>query len=178
MEICQKLKVIYKRCKRLGKSDENEVDVLNQAKRAFKYEFNGRLFTHQGPWKVLRKCTKWNAPEPVDPAPVEGGHIELFGEDPRPRPPRARAAIEPNLRARREFNGRSFTHEGPWKVLRKCTKWNAPEPVDPTPVEGGHTELFGEDPRPRPPGERAATEPNLRTRRVPRGVTRKCLWIR
>nr|GFD37364.1 hypothetical protein [Tanacetum cinerariifolium] len=41
---------------------------------------------------MLRKCAKWDAPQPVDSAPVEGCHAELFDEDPRPRPPEARAA--------------------------------------------------------------------------------------
>ncbi|GKD55803.1 hypothetical protein Tco_1289190 [Tanacetum coccineum] len=79
-------KVIYKLCIRLGKSGENEVDVLNRAKKAFKKEFNERSFTQEGPWEVFQKYVKLDVAEPVDPAPVEGGHSELFGEDPRPRP--------------------------------------------------------------------------------------------
>ncbi|GJS13216.1 hypothetical protein Tco_0407688 [Tanacetum coccineum] len=77
-----------------------------------------------------------------------------------------------------EFNGRAFTQEGSCEVLRNYPKWDAPEAVPSTPVEGGHTELFGEDSRPHPPGARAAKKRNPKARRAPRGVTRKCLQIR
>ncbi|GJT46882.1 hypothetical protein Tco_0955597 [Tanacetum coccineum] len=60
--------------------------VLNLAKKAFKDEFNGRAFTQEGSCEVLRNYPKWDAPEAVPSAPVEGGHTELFGEDSRPRP--------------------------------------------------------------------------------------------
>ncbi|GJT46874.1 hypothetical protein Tco_0955589 [Tanacetum coccineum] len=63
--------------------------VLNLAKKAFKDEFNGRAFTQEGSCEVLRNYPKWDAPEAVPSAPVEGGHTELFGEDSRPHPPRA-----------------------------------------------------------------------------------------
>ncbi|GKA04616.1 hypothetical protein Tco_0683736 [Tanacetum coccineum] len=66
--------------------------VLNLAKKAFKDEFNGRAFTQEGSCEVLRNYPKWDAPEAVPSAPVEGGHTELFGEDSRPHPPGARAA--------------------------------------------------------------------------------------
>ncbi|GJT99486.1 hypothetical protein Tco_1109825 [Tanacetum coccineum] len=95
----------------MGKSGENAVDVLNQGKRAFKEEFNEKSFTQKGSWEVLRKCAKWDAPEPVDSAPVEGGHAELFDEDPRPRPPEARAAKKTNLRACR-------AQEKDWAVIK------------------------------------------------------------
>nr|GEW87370.1 hypothetical protein [Tanacetum cinerariifolium] len=39
----------------------------------------------------VTKLPKWDAPEPVPAARVEGGNAELFGEDVRPRPPGARA---------------------------------------------------------------------------------------
>ncbi|GJX88950.1 hypothetical protein Tco_0340964 [Tanacetum coccineum] len=72
--------------------------VLNLAKKAFKDEFNGRAFTQEGSCEVLRNYPKWDAPEAVPSAPVEGGHTELFGEDSRPHPPGARAAKKNEIR--------------------------------------------------------------------------------
>ncbi|GJS36340.1 hypothetical protein Tco_0534722 [Tanacetum coccineum] len=72
--------------------------VLNLSKKAFKDEFNGRTFTQEGSCEVLRNYPKWDAPEAVPSAPVEGGHAELFGEDSRPRPPGARATKKNEIR--------------------------------------------------------------------------------
>ncbi|GKA31440.1 hypothetical protein Tco_0717745 [Tanacetum coccineum] len=41
-----------------GESDENEVDVLNREKKAFKEEFNRRPFTQERSWEVLQKYAK------------------------------------------------------------------------------------------------------------------------
>ncbi|GJY61257.1 hypothetical protein Tco_0461914 [Tanacetum coccineum] len=56
-----------------------------------------KTFAQEDVWEILKTHSKWDAPEPVFPVePVdltegeqapEKGHKELFGEDPRPRPP-------------------------------------------------------------------------------------------
>ncbi|GJV52120.1 hypothetical protein Tco_1447861 [Tanacetum coccineum] len=53
--------------------------------------------SRHGIYAVLRKSPKWDAPEPIMILTVEvegtsGRNAELFGQDKRPRPPRARAA--------------------------------------------------------------------------------------
>nr|GEV30709.1 hypothetical protein [Tanacetum cinerariifolium] len=65
------------------------MDVMRRAKTMFKDEFNGRSFTRELSWEILRKFPKWDMPTPVSTFRVEGGNAELFGEDTRRRPPRA-----------------------------------------------------------------------------------------
>ncbi|GJR48674.1 hypothetical protein Tco_1316777 [Tanacetum coccineum] len=95
---CQKFNAIYKRCIRLKKSGENEVDLMKRARGIYQDENKNSSFNHEKAWAVLRKHAKWDAP---DPAPVDltedenvpDEHIfavntdELFGPDARPRPP-------------------------------------------------------------------------------------------
>ncbi|GJX56855.1 hypothetical protein Tco_0286752 [Tanacetum coccineum] len=95
---CQKFNAIYKRCNRLKKSGENEVDLMKRARGIYQDENKNSSFNHEKAWAVLRKHAKWDAP---DPAPVDltedenvhDEHVpavntdELFGPDPRPRPP-------------------------------------------------------------------------------------------
>nr|GEV30708.1 hypothetical protein [Tanacetum cinerariifolium] len=88
------------------------MDVMRRAKNTFKDEFNGRLFTRELSWEILRKFPKWDMPAPVPTFRVEGGNAELFGEDTRRRPPRACAAKKPNPRARRI----------PPRVTRRCLR--------------------------------------------------------
>ncbi|GKA58186.1 hypothetical protein Tco_0757374 [Tanacetum coccineum] len=95
---CQKFNAIYKRCIRLKKSGENEVDLMKRARGIYQDENKNSSFNHEKAWAVLRKHAKWDAP---DPAPVDlteyeivhDEHVpavntdELFDPDPRPRPP-------------------------------------------------------------------------------------------
>ncbi|GKE72034.1 hypothetical protein Tco_1530106 [Tanacetum coccineum] len=87
---------------RLGKSGVNEIDVMWLAKKTFKDEFKGRTFTQESSWEIFRNCPNWDALDPVSTVHVEGetarGNVELFGEDPRPRPLGARAAKKDQIR--------------------------------------------------------------------------------
>nr|GFC43535.1 glutathione S-transferase T3-like [Tanacetum cinerariifolium] len=64
---CQNFNGIYKRLKRLNRSGENEVDLLNRCTSAFKDESRGRAFTQDGPWGILRQHSKWDPAKPIDP---------------------------------------------------------------------------------------------------------------
>ncbi|GKD00920.1 hypothetical protein Tco_1171194 [Tanacetum coccineum] len=95
---CQKFNAIYKKCQRLKKSGENEVDLMKRARGIYRDENKNNSFIHEDAWSILRKHAKWDAP---DPAPVDltedenvlDEHVfglntdELFGSDARPRPP-------------------------------------------------------------------------------------------
>nr|GEY60739.1 hypothetical protein [Tanacetum cinerariifolium] len=68
-----------------------------------------------------------------------------------------------------ESRNSSFNHEKAWAILQQHAKWDAPEvaPVELTEDETGdfHTkvntdELFGADPRPRPPGKQRPGKEN------------------
>ncbi|GJX49857.1 hypothetical protein Tco_0276702, partial [Tanacetum coccineum] len=88
---CQKFNAIFKRSKRLGKSGENDLDVIKRARSTYRDENKGTPFSHEDAWKNLPSHAKWDAPEPVDftegdEVPVVG-HKELSGEDERPHPP-------------------------------------------------------------------------------------------
>ncbi|GJY65900.1 hypothetical protein Tco_0468138 [Tanacetum coccineum] len=78
----------YKRAKRLGKSDENDVDYLKRAQSIYRDEHKGVAFSQEDTWAVLRFHPKWDAPEQVDlTGDVPGASQEdLFGYDARPRP--------------------------------------------------------------------------------------------
>nr|GEV66741.1 hypothetical protein [Tanacetum cinerariifolium] len=72
----------------------------------FKDEHKGRSFSQESSWDILRKSPKWDAPEQVmilmvDVEGTSGRNAELFGQDKRPRPARARVGKRQNLRARR-----------------------------------------------------------------------------
>nr|GEZ56443.1 hypothetical protein [Tanacetum cinerariifolium] len=85
---CQKFNAAYKRAKRLGKSDENEVDVLKRAQSIYRDEHKGVAFCQEDAWGILKFHPKWDAPEQVDlTGDVPGATQEdLFGHDARPRP--------------------------------------------------------------------------------------------
>lgn len=53
--------------------------------------------------------------------------------------------------------GRWFTQYGPWAILRKYPKWDAAKLIDSVDVTG-HTELFGDCPRPRLPNKSRPTK--------------------
>ncbi|GJX07621.1 hypothetical protein Tco_0195553 [Tanacetum coccineum] len=85
-----KFNVVYKRCTRLGKNGENEMDVMQRAKATYRDENKSIPFVQEDAWEILRSHSKWDAPEPIDltEGDVPGvGNKDLFGEDARPRPP-------------------------------------------------------------------------------------------
>ncbi|GKB66527.1 hypothetical protein Tco_0927939 [Tanacetum coccineum] len=86
----------YKRRHRLKKSDESEVDLMGRARGMYQDESKNSSFNHEKAWAILRQHAKWDAPEvaPVDLTEDEPDDFhatvntdELFGADPRPRPP-------------------------------------------------------------------------------------------
>ncbi|GKC83528.1 hypothetical protein Tco_1139245 [Tanacetum coccineum] len=87
----QKFNAIYKRCSRLTKSGESELDVMKQARAAYRDKNKNSTFAQKDAWKILRKHVKWDAPAPVDLTEdeeiAEVNTDELFGPDARPRPP-------------------------------------------------------------------------------------------
>nr|GEZ59416.1 endopeptidase, NLPC/P60 domain, LRAT-like domain protein [Tanacetum cinerariifolium] len=89
---CQKFNAIYKRCNRLKKSGENEVDLTKQARGIFRDENKNNAFNHEDAWEILREHAKWDAPDPASVDLTEDEHVppvntqELFGLDARPCP--------------------------------------------------------------------------------------------
>nr|GEX28098.1 retrotransposon Gag domain, retroviral aspartyl protease [Tanacetum cinerariifolium] len=89
---CQKFNTIFKRCKRLGKSGEKNLDVMKRARTPYRGENKEKPFTQEDAWDILKNHSKWDAPSLVDLTGSEqdhvpgGSHEELFGEDARPRP--------------------------------------------------------------------------------------------
>nr|GEZ65138.1 hypothetical protein [Tanacetum cinerariifolium] len=57
---CQRFNAIHKRCSHLGKSGENEMDVMRRAKMTFKDEFKGRAFTQEAD---VHFNEKWVVPD-------------------------------------------------------------------------------------------------------------------
>nr|GEV98627.1 glutathione S-transferase T3-like [Tanacetum cinerariifolium] len=102
----QKFNAIYKRCHHLKKSGENEVDLMGRARVMYQEESRNSPFNHDKAWAILRQQAKWDAPEgePVELTEDETGDFhttvntdELFGADPRPRPPgKQRPGKKPN----------------------------------------------------------------------------------
>ncbi|GJY70126.1 hypothetical protein Tco_0473108 [Tanacetum coccineum] len=75
---------------------ESEVDLMGRARGMYQDENKNSPFNHDKVWAILRQHAKWDAPEvaPVDLTEDETGDFhatvntdELFGADPRPRPP-------------------------------------------------------------------------------------------
>ncbi|GJT03861.1 hypothetical protein Tco_0838323 [Tanacetum coccineum] len=85
---CQKFIAAYKRVKRLGKSGENDVDLMKRAQSIYRDEHKGVSFSQEDAWAILKFHPKWDAPEQVDLSrDVLGATQEdLFGHDARPRP--------------------------------------------------------------------------------------------
>nr|GEV11640.1 glutathione S-transferase T3-like [Tanacetum cinerariifolium] len=88
---CQKFNAAYKRAKRLGKSGENDVDVLKRAQSIYRDEHKGVAFCQEDAWAILKFHPKWDAPKQVDlTGDVPGATQEdLFGHDARPAAERA-----------------------------------------------------------------------------------------
>nr|GFC74760.1 glutathione S-transferase T3-like [Tanacetum cinerariifolium] len=85
---CQKFNAAYERDKRLGKSGENDVDVLKRAQSIYRDEHKGVVFCQEDAWAILKFHPKWDASERVDlTGDVPGATQEdLFGHDARPHP--------------------------------------------------------------------------------------------
>nr|GEX51516.1 glutathione S-transferase T3-like [Tanacetum cinerariifolium] len=101
---CQKFNAAYKQAKRLGKSGENDVDVLKWAQSIYRDEHKGVAFCQEDAWAILKFHLKWDALEQVDlTGDVPGATKEdLFGHDARPRPAgKHDPPRKPNLTPRR-----------------------------------------------------------------------------
>ncbi|GJT87129.1 hypothetical protein Tco_1068846 [Tanacetum coccineum] len=115
---CQKFNAIYKRCHRLKKSGESEVDLMGRARGMYQDENRNSPFNHEKAWAILRQHAKWDAPEvaPVDLTEDETDDFhatvntdELFGADPRPRPPgKQRPGKKNQIRHIGEHRGKSL----------------------------------------------------------------------
>nr|GEY07650.1 endopeptidase, NLPC/P60 domain, LRAT-like domain protein [Tanacetum cinerariifolium] len=116
---CQKFNAIYKVCHRLKKSDENEVDLLKRARGIYRDENKNNTFNHEDAWAILRKHSKWEAPDPAPVDLTEGESVpdehvpapvntdELFGPDARPRPPGKQRPGKKQIRYIGEHRGSS-----------------------------------------------------------------------
>ncbi|GJW55338.1 hypothetical protein Tco_0099423 [Tanacetum coccineum] len=81
-----KVQRVYKRTLRLGKSGENDMNVMKRAKATYRDENKSIPFVQDDAWEILRAHLKWDAPKPVDltEGGVSGvGNEDLFGEDAR-----------------------------------------------------------------------------------------------
>nr|GEU58862.1 transposon Ty3-I Gag-Pol polyprotein [Tanacetum cinerariifolium] len=85
---CQKFNAAYKRVKRLGKSDENDVDLMKRAQSIYRDEHKGVSFSQEDAWAILKFHPKWDAPEQVDLTGdvPRATQEDLFGHDARPCP--------------------------------------------------------------------------------------------
>nr|GEU69140.1 hypothetical protein [Tanacetum cinerariifolium] len=114
---CQKFNAVYKRYHRLKKSGKNEVDLMGQARVMYQDESRNSPFNHEKAWAILRQHAKWDAPEvaPVELTEDETGDFhatvntdELFGVDPRPRPPGKQRPEKKQIRYIGEHRGKSI----------------------------------------------------------------------
>nr|GEY71526.1 hypothetical protein [Tanacetum cinerariifolium] len=87
---CQKFNAAYKRAKRLGKSDENDMDLMKRAQSIYRDEHKRVSFCQEDAWAILKFHPKWDAPEQVDlTGDIPGATQEdLFSHDARPHPAR------------------------------------------------------------------------------------------
>ncbi|GJT83071.1 hypothetical protein Tco_1057413 [Tanacetum coccineum] len=113
---CQKFNAFFKQSVCLGKSGENDSDVIKRARATYQDENKGTLFVKEDAWEILRSHAKWDAPDLVDL--IEGdvpamGHEELFGEDARPRP----SAPDKSTRPYKKAN--LIPRRAPGEVTRK-----------------------------------------------------------
>nr|GEY21440.1 hypothetical protein [Tanacetum cinerariifolium] len=81
---CQKFNAAYKWAKRLGKSGENDVDVLKRTQSIYRDEHKGVAYCQEDAWAILKFHPKWDAPEQVD----------LTGDELRPKREAAERAFE------------------------------------------------------------------------------------
>nr|GEW65751.1 endopeptidase, NLPC/P60 domain, LRAT-like domain protein [Tanacetum cinerariifolium] len=131
----QKFNAIYKRCSRLTKSDESELDVMKQARTAYRDENKNSTFTQEDAWDLLRKHLKWDAPSPAPIDLTEDEEIlavntdELFGPDARPRPPGKQRPEKKNKSDTSVSNGGSSSSSQFGDIMTKhlCLKREADE---------------------------------------------------
>nr|GEX00341.1 hypothetical protein [Tanacetum cinerariifolium] len=99
------------------KSGENEVDLMGRARVMYQDESRNSLFNHEKAWAILQQHAKWDAPEvaPVELTEDETGDFhatvntdELFGADPRPRPPSKQRPEKNQIRHIGEHRGKSI----------------------------------------------------------------------
>nr|GEZ52030.1 glutathione S-transferase T3-like [Tanacetum cinerariifolium] len=128
---CQKFNAAYKRAKSLGKSGENDVDVLKQAQSIYRDEHKGVAFCQEDAWAILKFHPKWDVPEQVDligDVP-EATQEDLFGHDTRPRlPGKPRPAKKTKSDATASTSGSSAsTQFGELMEQELRLKWEAAE---------------------------------------------------
>nr|GEY30268.1 glutathione S-transferase T3-like [Tanacetum cinerariifolium] len=63
---CQKFNAAYKCAKRLGKSGENDVDLMKRAQSIYRDEHKRVSFSQEDASAILKFHPKWDAPEQVD----------------------------------------------------------------------------------------------------------------
>nr|GEV64386.1 glutathione S-transferase T3-like [Tanacetum cinerariifolium] len=85
---CQKFNAAYNRAKRLGKSGENDVDLMKRAQSIYRDEHKGVSFCQEDAWAILKFHPKWDAPKQVDLTGdvLRATQEDLFGHDAWPRP--------------------------------------------------------------------------------------------
>ncbi|GJW95422.1 glutathione S-transferase T3-like protein [Tanacetum coccineum] len=129
----QKFNAIFKRVKRLGKSGENDLDVMKRARSPYRDENKGTSFSQEYAWEILRCHAKWDAPNPVDLTEgdqVSGvGQAELFSEDAQPRPPSKQLPDKKTKSDTTTSTGRSNSSSqlGNLMTNELCLKWEAEE---------------------------------------------------
>ncbi|GJW35324.1 hypothetical protein Tco_0058244 [Tanacetum coccineum] len=93
---CQKFNAVYKRCHRLKKSGESEVDLMGRARGMYQDENKNSPFNHDKAWAMFAKHAISTSTRSalVDLTEDETGDFhatvntdELFGADPRPLAP-------------------------------------------------------------------------------------------
>nr|GEV88522.1 glutathione S-transferase T3-like [Tanacetum cinerariifolium] len=85
---CQQFNAAYKRAKRLGKSGENDVDLMKRAQSIYRNEHKAISVSQEDAWAILKFHPKWDAPEQANlTGDVPGATQEdLFGHDARSSP--------------------------------------------------------------------------------------------
>nr|GEU92516.1 reverse transcriptase domain-containing protein [Tanacetum cinerariifolium] len=148
---CQKLNAIFKRSILLGKSWENDLNVMKRARTTYRDENKGTLFVKENARKILRSHAKWDAPFPVEPVNLTGGeqvpgvgHGELFGKDARPRPLGPDKATRPAKKSKSDTatstggsnSSNPFTEH---MSIEFCLEWEATEKAYEVSKEKDHT---------------------------------------
>nr|GEZ54260.1 hypothetical protein [Tanacetum cinerariifolium] len=66
---------IFKRCKHLRKSGENDLDVMKRARTTYRKENKGKYFAQEEACEIWKTHSKWDVPEsviPVEPIDLTG----------------------------------------------------------------------------------------------------------
>nr|GEW20670.1 hypothetical protein [Tanacetum cinerariifolium] len=144
---CQKFNAAYKRAKRLGKSGENDVEVMKRAQSIYLDEHKRVAFCQEDVWAILKFHPKWDAPEQVDlTGDVPGATQEdLFGHDARPRPAnKPRPAKKTKFDATASTGGSSASTQF-WELMEQelRLKWKQPKGFRNSSRKRLHTHAFG-----------------------------------